>query len=554
MLSSGGPLGYRLHGTRFAPPIPPYHSPLKGHHAARPNHGVLKDSPVGGANTVNAILNDHSSTPLAQLPDDPSKINTQTNTYILPGQSTLECRPEGSLLLTGMQTTFPLREQGEGHTIFPIGDRSDLVLLTQLSPGRCLMLSSGETTVPCFMNTGFAPPNTPYLQTPNTIINITIILQTNLIRTIPGIVGEHGQPDHDSRSFNLASNRPAADTLSIVVYYAPYSLSASPLRIALYSLSPRPLQPSSFNRVGTAADFKSRNPNTCRTHSALRPIALPFEFAAIGPPDRYDGGPRITNAIKRKTPNDQAKQLNLHHKIATPTSKVVNLLGITSTRRKIAPLERIPTCSTTASCPVTVLARRTLSWYFKRQHSQFNSNTETQRADMEKENPDLSSSSSSSSSSSDSGSNSEATHVNYFESPQSPDSGAGPADSGSTTTDGFVTAGESLEKEEEEGNWQLIRFSPPPKLTFYPPPRLIIFDPRYSGYRNMDYCLEREWRRLFDPNFMTPIIPLVKTRSKQAGQYQNPGTIDLRRKALHAKEAATGHGLLPYTSSPVGRL
>ena len=42
---------------------------------------------------------------------------------------------------------------GEGNPIFPIGDLSVLVLLSQLSPGRCLMLSLGEMTVACTLKT-----------------------------------------------------------------------------------------------------------------------------------------------------------------------------------------------------------------------------------------------------------------------------------------------------------------------------------------------------------------------------------------------------------------
>ena len=45
MLSSGGPLGSRLHSTRFAPPTLQQHRSSRSHYTARPACGVFKDSP-----------------------------------------------------------------------------------------------------------------------------------------------------------------------------------------------------------------------------------------------------------------------------------------------------------------------------------------------------------------------------------------------------------------------------------------------------------------------------------------------------------------------------
>ena len=185
------------------------------------------------------------------------------------------------------------------------------------------------------------------------------------------------------------------------------------------------------------------------------------------------------------------------------------------------------------SRPASVLSRGTASRYFRKEQqltrpgkkiklNKVQASSRRQNNMENKSNIETDSSSSSSGSSSDStSSDSDASHIDYFESPQSPTENldTSSATQGSPTNDGFVTAEESPEAD-EEGNWQLTRITiPHGKLIFYPPPRRIIFDPRYYGYKNMDYNFEKEWRRLFDPNFKTPIIPLVKSRNKQAGQY-----------------------------------
>ena len=387
----------------------------------------------------------------------------------------------------------------EGRPVYPIGDWSVRGLWGQLFPGRCLMLSSGDRSGTHDINPRFAPLNTnPDSRAPACMASKLVIAGRRSPALIQNIktINAAKYPDSNLTTTEIVRNNVKSSTPFVereavkrrpAVKHKGHTISPK-LKLAL---PPARRIAASHFKFPAKAKQKGQEQTT-----NIYAFGLPSTYS-LAPQPPYPG---LNGAEDKK--GQEANRLvfkltnsrNLDQKLPRPTTS-------TATRRM----------TTNVSTDLN--------------------NKQNTLGKMESGSSSSSSSTSSGSDSSSNSSDSETANTGPSPNPQtrqatapkltSPDSPGAPADT-SNTSESFHTADEfedDLDQGEGNRQWNLISLSVPPKLTFFPPPRRLIKDPRYQGYRNMDFNFEKEWNRLYSSEFITPLIPLVQRRNKTKGEY-----------------------------------